>query len=216
MKKLLIILGSLLIVPGWSYELSAQPKVIRSVGGKSVRTVPSSPGKRPSRPPTVKKGAKPPAAAKPGATKGKKGAAKKADATSKTTQRPAKPDVPPNPKELELRPSEDGKMKLSFKGQPWPHLLEWLAKVSNMSLDWLELPPNYLNLVTDRKYTVEEAQDLINRRLLSQGFTMLRNGEVLSVVNIKKLDPSMVPRVSPEELARRNPHEFVRVSFRLD
>jgi type II secretory pathway component GspD/PulD (secretin) len=78
------------------------------------------------------------------------------------------------------------------------------------------LPADYLNIVPDRRYTVEEAQDLINRRLLSRGFTMLRNGDVLSVVNIKKLDPSMVPRVSPEELAGRNPHEFVRVSFRLD
>ncbi|MCH7988709.1 MAG: hypothetical protein IID46_06090, partial [Planctomycetes bacterium] len=216
LKKLLIVLCSLLVVPGWSYELSAQETVIRSVGGKSIQVVPSTPGKRPSKPPTATKGAKPPTPSKAGAAKGKKDAAKKADEAPKTTQRPTKPDVPPDPKELELRPSDDGKMKLSFKGQPWPHLLEWLAKVSNMSLDWQELPADYLNLVSNRRYTVEEVQDLLNRRLLSRGFTMLRNGDVLSVVNIKKLDPSMVPRVSPEELAGRNPHEFVRVSFRLD
>ena len=135
LKKLLIVLCSLLIIPGWSDDLSAQEAIIRSVGGKSVQLVPSSPGKRPSRPPTAKKGAKPSTSTKPSASKGKKGAAKKADEASKTTQRPTKPEVPPNPKELELRPSDDGKMKLSFKGQPWPQLLEWLAKVSNMSLD---------------------------------------------------------------------------------
>ncbi|MCH7990308.1 MAG: hypothetical protein IID46_14295, partial [Planctomycetes bacterium] len=217
MKKFFIVLGSILVVSGWSDQLSAQTfespaqtEVLQSAGGKSVPAVLSP------KPSAVKKGAKKKTSSKSGAAKKKKGAAKKADAAPKTTQRPTKPDDPPNPKELELRPSDDGKMKLSFKGQPWPHLLEWLAKVSDMSLDWQELPADYLNLVSNRRYTVLEVQDLINRRLLSRGFTMLKNGDVLSVVNIKKLDPSMVPRVSPEELAQRNPHEFVRVSFRLN
>ena len=132
MKNLLIVLGSILVVSGWSYELSAQTQieVIRSVGGKSVQAVPSSSKKRPSRPSAGKKGAKKKTSSKSGAAKGKKDAAKKADEAPKTTQRPTKPDVPPNPKELELRPGDDGKMKLSFKGQPWPHLLEWLAKTA--------------------------------------------------------------------------------------
>ncbi|MCH7687729.1 MAG: hypothetical protein IH899_13765, partial [Planctomycetes bacterium] len=127
MKKLLIVLGSILVVPGWSDQLSAQTfespaqtEVILSAGGKNVQAVPSSAGKRPSKPSAGKKGAKPKTSSKSGAAKGKKGAAKKADAAPKNIQRPTKPDVPPNPKELELRPSDDGKMKLSFKGQPWP------------------------------------------------------------------------------------------------
>ena len=45
---------------------------------------------------------------------------------------------------------------------------------------------------------------------------MLQNGEVLSVVNIKKLDPGVVPRVTPEELAKRSRYDFVKVSFPLD
>jgi hypothetical protein len=41
---------------------------------------------------------------------------------------------------------------------------------------------------------------------------LLRHGEVLSVVNLKKLNPGMVP----EQLAERDPHEFVRVLFKID
>jgi len=55
-------------------------------------------------------------------------------------------------------------------------LLKWLA--------------DYLNLVTQRKYTVDEARDLINSHLLIRGFTMLRQGEVLRVVDLKKLNPT--------------------------
>ncbi len=85
-----------------------------------------------------------------------------------------------------------------------------------MSLDWQELPGDYLNLKSRQRYTVRETRDLINLHLLARGYTLLCNGEVLSVANIKKLDPSLVPRVTPEELDHRDPHEFVKVSFPLD
>ncbi len=85
-----------------------------------------------------------------------------------------------------------------------------------MSLDWQELPDGYLNLTTQRSYTLEEARDLINRHLLARGYTMLFQGEVISVVKIDKINPGMVPRVEPGELATRLPHEFVKVSFTLD
>ena len=78
------------------------------------------------------------------------------------------------------------------------------------------IPPGYLDLITQKSYTVPQTRDIINRHLLDRGFTLLRHGEVLSVVNLKKLNPGMVPRVSPEQLADRDPHEFVRVMFKLD
>jgi type II secretory pathway component GspD/PulD (secretin) len=130
--------------------------------------------------------------------------------------RPTTPPEPANAKELEVRPDANGKLTFNFKGQPWPAVLDWLAEVSHMSLDWQEAPGDYLNLTTQRPYTVAEARDAINTYLLIRGFTLLENGETLSVVNIKKLDPSMVPRVDPKELAARQPHEFVKVSFPLD
>ena len=124
--------------------------------------------------------------------------------------------MPPNPDELKVRPDEHGKIRFNFRGQPWLDVLNWLAEVSDMSLDWTELPPDFLNLTTQRSYSVEEARDLVNRHLLARGFTLLENGEVLNVVNLKKLDAGLVPRVQPSDLLKRRPNEFVKVSFALD
>jgi len=131
-------------------------------------------------------------------------------------QRPTQPRRPADPGELEVAPDDDGKISFSFKGQPWPSVLEWLADVSRMSLQWEEAPAGYLDLTTRGKYTVDEVRDLINSVLLAKGFTLLRNGEVLIVANLKKLDPSLVPRVTSKELDRRGAHELVKVFFDLD
>jgi type II secretory pathway pseudopilin PulG len=129
---------------------------------------------------------------------------KKKDGPSPLTTRPAKPPTPPNPDELKnLKPDADGKVKFSLKGQPWPDVLDWLAETSNKSLDWQELPNDYLNLVTQHSYTIDEARDLLNRHLLARGFTMLTHGDTISVVNVSKINPGMVPRVEPDDLAKR-------------
>lgn len=140
----------------------------------------------------------------------------KKDQGPKVVARPDKPPLPPDPRELKVEPNPEGKLRFNFHGQPWADVLEWLARVSGMSLDWQELPGDYLNLVTQREYTVAEARDLVNRHLLARGFTLLEQGEVLSVVNIQKLNPGMVPRVEPGELGQHMPHKFVKVSFPLD
>ena len=137
-------------------------------------------------------------------------------AGAKPVSRGDRPKPVANPNELKVRPDEHGKVRFNFQGQPWLDVLEWLAQISNLSLDWQEVPGDQLNLTTQRSYTVDEARDLINRHLLDRGYTLLRNGEVLTVVNVKKLDPGMVARVRPEDLAKRDPHEFVKVSFSLD
>ncbi len=134
----------------------------------------------------------------------------------KPAMRPTTPPKPPNPDELKVRPDADGKVRFSFQGQPWEPVLKWLADISGMSLDWQKLPGDFLNLSTQRRYTVRETRDLINQHLLARGYTLLCNGEVLTAASIKDLDPSLVPRVTPEELDQRDPHEFVKVSFPLD
>ena len=139
-----------------------------------------------------------------------------AESTTKPVARDSRPKRPPNPAELKVVPDADGKVRFNFQGQPWLDVLEWLAQISQLSLDWQEIPGDHLNLATQRSYTVTEARDLINRHLLDRGYTMLRNGEVLTVANVKKLDPGLVPRVRPEDLKTRDPHEFVKVSFALD
>ena len=147
----------------------------------------------------------------------KKGADKKTKAAPpKAIKRPQKFDGKADPKELELRPNEEGRLKFNFTGQPWPGVLQWLADTSKLSLQWEELPGDFLTLITQRSYTVDEARDLINKQLLSRGYTMLLDGELLYVVPIAKINKAMIPRILPKQLAERQPHEFVRCSFRLD
>ena len=139
----------------------------------------------------------------------------KAKESIATVHRPAAPASSPNLDEFKVRPNGAGRIRLRFNDQPWQPVLEWLATISNMSLDWQELPSDSLNLSTQRSYTVPEVRDLINRLLLDRGFTLLCHGEVMTVAGVKKLDPSLVPRVEPADLSSRYPHEFVKVSFPL-
>ncbi len=133
-----------------------------------------------------------------------------------SVKRPETPAKPPDAAELKVRPDENGMVSFSFKGQPWQAVLEWVADISHMSLDWQEIPGGFLDLTTRRKYTVDEARDLINSILLTKGFTLLHNGEVLIVAGLKNLDVSLVPVVPPSELGNRGTFELVRTFFDLD
>lgn len=140
----------------------------------------------------------------------------KKDEKPGTVKRPATPPAEPDRTELEIRPDASGKVRFNFRGQAWPDVLEWLATVSGMSLDWQELPGDYLNLITQHSYTVEEARDLINRHLLARGYTLLVVNEVLTVAKTENINAGLVPRVEPDQLAGRMPHEYVKVSFPLE
>ena len=215
--------GTALLVP------QGAPTVMRS-GSPTPSAMPASPDGRPgdpSKPGNADKpnGKKPDAEGKGDKKdekkddgKGEKKADEEKDAKKDNgpTKRPTEPPEPPDPEVLKARPDEAGKVSFNFKGHSWPSVLEWIADISKMSLDWQELPEGYLNLITQKKYDVAEARDLINRHLLARGYTMLIQDEVISVFKVESINSGMVPRVAPEELTNREPHEFVKVSFQLD
>jgi type II secretory pathway component GspD/PulD (secretin) len=143
--------------------------------------------------------------------------AKPGDAsTNACVKRPTADKYVPQPIDTEIRKNPEGKVSFNIKGQPWEPVLQWLSDASALSLDWQELPGDSLNLITTREYTMEEARDLINRHLLSRGFTMIVTGEVMSIVKTKELNPAMVQRVTPEMLAKLPDHTMCKVSFDLD
>ncbi len=216
------------LVPGYLLFLGAAAVFLLAVPpaaaqGRRMRVMHNAVAMQPPAQPMPGQPGQPPAGEQPGQPgqpqpgqpqPGQPDASKSAEPAAAT--RPTTPEKPADPKELEIRPDADGKLRFNFKGQTWPSVLDWLAEISHMSLDWQEAPGDYLNLTTQRPYTVAETRDLINKHLLARGFTLLENGEMLSVVNLKKLDPSLVPRVEPKQLTDRLPHEFVKVSFPLD
>jgi hypothetical protein len=94
----------------------------------------------------------------------KEGDAKEKEADATTVKRPKEPPEPPNKREFDVRPDEDGMIQFQFRNQGWPEIMKWLAEVSNMSLDWQELPADFLSIATQGKASLEETRDSINRR----------------------------------------------------
>ncbi|HYO25907.1 MAG TPA: secretin N-terminal domain-containing protein, partial [Lacipirellulaceae bacterium] len=122
---------------------------------------------------------------------------------------------PADPEELKAKPDENGMVQFSFRNQTWADVLQWYADVSSSSLDWQELPADKLNLITQRRHSLDQTRDLINRYLLARGFTMLKQGDVLTVVKVDKIDPALVPRVEPDDLEEMLSYDFARVRFNL-
>jgi type II secretory pathway component GspD/PulD (secretin) len=137
-------------------------------------------------------------------------------AAENAIKRPPAEKYVPQKIDTEIRKNPNGHVAFSIIGQPWEAVLQWLADASALSLDWQELPGDSLNLITTHEYSMEEARDLINRHLLMRGFTMIVNGEVMSIVRIKDLNSAMVVRVSPKDLATLPDHSICKVSFNLD
>jgi type II secretory pathway component GspD/PulD (secretin) len=139
---------------------------------------------------------------------------KKGGSETKTIKRPDKPPTA-DPNRAKLTPDKDGRVQFSYMGQPWSDVLQDYADAAKLNFNWSELPSDYLNLTTQRKYTLPEARDLLNRHLIPLGFTMITQGESLSVAKIENLDSSLIPEISADDLDSHMPHEFVRVRFTL-
>jgi type II secretory pathway component GspD/PulD (secretin) len=134
-----------------------------------------------------------------------------AEADDANSQNP--PDAQPAPEAPDEQPAE---FRLEFHAQPWLEALQWFAEKSQLNLDWQKLPEGELNLSAQEPYTLPQIRDVLNMQLLVRGFTLLQRGDILRVVPLEGLDPTLVERVQAEELEKLAPHQFVRVSFLLD
>jgi hypothetical protein len=138
---------------------------------------------------------------KPGEEKKEEDKDKKKEEDNSSIKRPEKPPRVPDPREFNVKLDKSGRVPaFNFIGQTWPDVLQWLANISDCSLDWQELPNDYINLTTQKSYPLDDVRDLVNRHLHARGYTMLMADGVLSVFKIERLDPSVVPRISEEEL----------------
>jgi type II secretory pathway component GspD/PulD (secretin) len=187
-------------------EGNVPPEVRAKMEAAKAAAQAGQPGQQPGPPP----GAKPEEGKKP------EGEGEKKPDAAGTVKRPDAPPKVPDPNDLKVALDAKGNVPpFNFIGQTWPDVMQWLANLSKASLDWQELPSGYLNLTTQRSYKLDEVHDLINQALNARGFTSIQTGEVLSVVKIDKLDPSMVRQVGEEDLYNLKRYDFVKVSFEL-
>jgi type II secretory pathway component GspD/PulD (secretin) len=154
----------------------------------------------------------------PGQPKGPGGKADPNSATTdpKTIKRPTEPKPAPDPRPFKIKPDDQGMIEFQFRDQAWPDVLQWVADVSGLALDWQELPADLLSIATPGKMSLIQTRDMLNRHLLARGFTILEFPGVLQVVKTKEINGSLVPRVEPSELDSLPANRFIRTTYKLD
>ncbi len=111
-------------------------------------------------------------------------------------------------------------LRFSFAGTPWREVIQWLADEGELALHVGELPTGSFTYSDPSIFTHQEAIDRVNLFLLPQGFTVVRSGKLLSVINLgdprsmQQLD-AMAELVTIKELQERNSHDVVKCFFPL-
>ena len=114
----------------------------------------------------------------------------------------------------ETAAAHDGKLVFNFRYQPWQDVLDWFAEQAGLSLLLESPPPGTFNYRDSRAYTPSEALDVINSVLLTKGYTLVRSGRMLVLVNLEDgVPPNLVLDVPLDELDERGEFELIRVLF---
>ncbi|MHC4878008.1 MAG: secretin N-terminal domain-containing protein, partial [Planctomycetota bacterium] len=115
---------------------------------------------------------------------------------------------------------EDSTLHFAFDRTPWRDVIEWLAESSDLALHVTELPSGSFSYSDNNQFTPQQALDRVNLFLLPQGFTLVRSGRLLSVINLS--DPrsvqqlnSLAKPVTVAQLDDLENHEVARCFFPL-
>jgi len=109
---------------------------------------------------------------------------------------------------------------LSFERAEWRDVIKWLADQCDLALHFENLPTGTFSYSDFRGFTQQEAIDRINLFLLPQGFTLVRSGRLLSVINtsdprsLQQLD-ALAEFVAADDLESRLDHDVVKCLFPL-
>ncbi len=117
---------------------------------------------------------------------------------------------------LEQAAPKDVKLRFNFRFQPWEDVLDWLAEQADLSLQSTLVPEGTFNYSDTHEYTPTEAIDLINGVLLTQGYTLVRRGRLLTVINLEDEVPDVLVEFVPvEKLDGRGEFELIKTVFHL-
>ncbi len=108
----------------------------------------------------------------------------------------------------------------SFERTPWRAVLEWLSDEAGLALYVGDPPPGSFTYSDTRAYTVDQAISRINLFLIPQRYSLVRSGNILSVISlddersVRQLDV-MAETVTVEQLAKRRKNDLVKCLFPL-
>lgn len=143
------------------------------------------------------------------------------DATEETSEEesttPASPTAPSSLASASTATSStvNDRLRFSFSGASWRDVFEWIAEAGDLSLYVDEVPTGSFSYADGDYFTVNEAITRLNLFLLPRGFTLVRRGQLLSVINLgdprglQQLD-AMSTVVTLDELEGIDDHEVVK------
>ncbi len=114
--------------------------------------------------------------------------------------------------------AELGQLRFNFQFSAWKPVLEWFAEQADLSLQMDDPPPGTFNYTDNtRSYSVRESLDLINGVLQFRGYTLVRNKQMLLLINVADdgLPQSIIETVTPEALDERGKYEQLKCLFPL-
>ena len=119
-------------------------------------------------------------------------------------------------------PADSKTLQFSFRQAPWDDVLQWLAEESDLSFSTDVIPTGTFNYIDrDQRFTPKEAIDLVNGYLLIKGYTIVRKGKMLLVIDLEdELDAQLVRDLLVEtpvsKLKDRGEYEITKTRFDLN
>ena len=221
------------VTPPAETKPAAPPAETKPAATDETKPAATPDEKKPVTPSAETKPAAPPAETKPAATDETKPAAtpdEKKPVTPPAETKPVadadeKPAVEPAAEKqpvVKAAPvaKSDGLLRFAFEGTPWREVIKWIADESDLALHIQDQPAGSFTYSDPNPFTPQEALNRINLFLLSQGYTLVRSGKLLSLINLS--DPRSLQQldvlarlVTPDQLEKMLDHEVVKCVFTL-
>ena len=139
---------------------------------------------------------------------------------------PSAPDPkvgsPSAPKPVADEEQKDaGILRFNFSGTRWIDVLDWFASQADLALQVDEPPVGTFSFSDpSRAYTMGEGLDVINLALMKRGYSLVRRGRMLQVIDLEvenadKLISEIAELVTPESLEERGRSDIVSCVFPL-
>ncbi|NQV23414.1 MAG: general secretion pathway protein [Rhodopirellula sp.] len=111
-------------------------------------------------------------------------------------------------------------LRFAFEGMPWRDVIKWFAESADLALHVSDVPTGSFTYSDTKSFSPDEAMDRLNLFLLPQGFTLVRSGRLLSVINLadprslQQLD-ALAKVVTVQQLEQSSDNDVVKCIFSL-
>ena len=118
-------------------------------------------------------------------------------------------------KRVQTTPANSAALRFSFSSAGWADVLQWFSEQADLSLQLEQLPTGTFTFSDPtRSYDPSEALDVINLALIKRGYTLVRRGRMLQVIdletdNANKLISEIAELVRADDLERRGKTDIV-------